>query len=205
MDAKVFGRFIAEVRKENDMTQTDLADKLGVTDKAVSRWERGIGFPDVNTLEPLACALGLSVFELMHSKKTEMKKEATGEWTNESGMLDVMDMAVEMARENQRQQRVSQWLGIIVVIAIAILIKLFCEVSIGAALLVGGVVALVSVALYFYVRNYYDRQSRKIYGFFMLAGTLCTLILFQLSGIGANQTLGLVYGILVLSVVLTYR
>ncbi len=42
MDAKKFGQFISELRKENNMTQADLAKKLQVTDKAVSRWERGV-------------------------------------------------------------------------------------------------------------------------------------------------------------------
>lgn len=61
MDPKVFGTFIAKRRKEKNMTQADLAMKLNVTVKAVSRWERGIGFPDINTIEPLASALEISV------------------------------------------------------------------------------------------------------------------------------------------------
>lgn len=71
MDAKKFGIFIADIRKKENMTQKDLAEKLQVTDKAVSRWERGLGFPDINTLEPLADALHLSVLELMKSEKIE--------------------------------------------------------------------------------------------------------------------------------------
>lgn len=51
MDAKKFGAFISERRKEQHMTQAGLAGKIGVTDKAVSRWERGLGFPDINTIE----------------------------------------------------------------------------------------------------------------------------------------------------------
>ena len=69
MEAKGFGQFIAEVRKSNNITQIELARKLNVTDKAVSRWERGLGFPDINTLEPLADALGVSIVELMQTKK----------------------------------------------------------------------------------------------------------------------------------------
>ena len=61
MDAKRFGAFISERRKEHHMTQADLAGKVGVTDKAVSRWERGLGFPDINTMEPLAEALDVSL------------------------------------------------------------------------------------------------------------------------------------------------
>ena len=69
MDTQQFGAFIAAVRKEQKMTQAELGEKLRVTDKAVSRWERGLGFPDINTLEPLAEALGLTVLELMRSER----------------------------------------------------------------------------------------------------------------------------------------
>lgn len=66
MDAKTFGAFLARVRREQGLTQAELAEQLHVTDKAVSRWERGVGLPDINTLEPLADALGLSLADLMH-------------------------------------------------------------------------------------------------------------------------------------------
>lgn len=71
MDAKIFGAFIAGCRKEMNMTQAELAMKLNVTDKAVSRWERGMGFPDIGTIEPLALTLNISVLEIMQSKKNE--------------------------------------------------------------------------------------------------------------------------------------
>ena len=60
MDSQKFGAFVAEIRKERGLTQSELAKKLSVTNKAVSRWETGAGFPDINTLEPLAEALGVS-------------------------------------------------------------------------------------------------------------------------------------------------
>lgn len=66
MDAKTFGAFLAQVRRAQGLTQAELAEQLHVTDKAVSRWERGVGLPDINTLEPLADALGLSLADLMH-------------------------------------------------------------------------------------------------------------------------------------------
>ena len=50
MDASKFGKFISEKRKALVMTHTDLGNKLMVTDKAVSKWERGLGFPDIKTL-----------------------------------------------------------------------------------------------------------------------------------------------------------
>lgn len=69
MDANKFGSFLAQLRKEQNMTQAELANKLQVTDKAVSRWERGIGLPDISTLEPLSEALHITVLELLRSEK----------------------------------------------------------------------------------------------------------------------------------------
>lgn len=71
MDAKEFGKFIAQLRKENQLTQAELGKKIQVSDKAVSRWERGIGFPDIGTIEPLADALGVTVAEIMKCHKIE--------------------------------------------------------------------------------------------------------------------------------------
>lgn len=82
MDAKQLGPFIAERRKELGMTQTHLAKKLHVTDKAVSRWERGVGLPDINSIEALAKALEVSLVELMQAKRNENEHISTKEAEN---------------------------------------------------------------------------------------------------------------------------
>ncbi len=66
------GAFIAQLRKEQNMTQKELADKLGVTDKAVSKWERGKGIPDIDSIERLSNVLGVSVSELFNGKRDEL-------------------------------------------------------------------------------------------------------------------------------------
>lgn len=68
---KTFGMMIAELRKEHGMTQLELAEKMGVTDKAVSKWERDLSCPDINSLPTLAALLHVSVDELMQLKKGE--------------------------------------------------------------------------------------------------------------------------------------
>lgn len=75
MDYEQIGKFISEKRREKDLTQKELADKLGVTDRAVSKWERGIGCPDISLLEPLSEILGVSILELLHGKKLEKVKD----------------------------------------------------------------------------------------------------------------------------------
>lgn len=91
MDNIQFGVCVAQLRKELGMTQKELANKLNVTDKAVSKWETGKGFPDLKTLEPLAQALGVSLVELMQGRRQEAEtltvseadaavSQAMGQW-----------------------------------------------------------------------------------------------------------------------------
>lgn len=69
MDAKKTGVFIAQLRKELGLTQKELADALNVSDKAISRWETGKGFPDTTLLKPLGDTLGVSVGELLSGER----------------------------------------------------------------------------------------------------------------------------------------
>lgn len=78
MKKETLGTMIASLRKENGMTQLELAEKMGVTDKAVSKWERDLSCPDVNSIPKLAEVFGISVDELMQVKtdsKNEQKKD----------------------------------------------------------------------------------------------------------------------------------
>ena len=65
MDQEKIGKFISSCRKEAGLTQAALADKLGITDRAVSKWETGKGYPDITLLEPIADVFSISVTELI--------------------------------------------------------------------------------------------------------------------------------------------
>ena len=67
---QTMGEIIAQKRKEKGMTQADLALKMNVTDKAVSKWERNVACPDIYSLSPLADVLGIPVNELLNAKST---------------------------------------------------------------------------------------------------------------------------------------
>lgn len=99
MDAKKIGLFIASQRKSLGLTQAELAEKLHVTDKAVSRWERGQGFPDINSIEPLANALEVSIAEIMRGEETPAGS------SNESESLAAKNVIslVEMKREEHKK------------------------------------------------------------------------------------------------------
>lgn len=71
MAAKTMGEIISRLRKEKEMTQAELAAKLNITDKAVSKWERDLSCPDISTIPKLAEILGISVEELLNVKSRE--------------------------------------------------------------------------------------------------------------------------------------
>lgn len=98
MDAEKFGAFVQQRRKELGLSQAELGERLYVTAKAVSRWERGVGFPDIKLLQPLADALGITIVELMHGER--MKKELSRE--------EASSLVTETV-EQMEQQRKMTW------------------------------------------------------------------------------------------------
>lgn len=76
MTKQTFGATISALRKERGMTQLELARQMGVTDKAVSKWERNLSFPDVASLPKLAEVLGTSVDELLEVKTATQEEPA---------------------------------------------------------------------------------------------------------------------------------
>ena len=96
MDAKATGGLIARRRKERNWSQGDLAERLHVTDKAVSRWETGRGLPSLDLLEPLAEALGLTVSELLSGR------ELTAEELPKAAEAQMME---SMERERRTRRR----------------------------------------------------------------------------------------------------
>ncbi len=89
---KTLGTIIAELRKQHGMTQLELAEKMGVTDKAVSKWERDLSCPDISSLPNLAEVLGVSVEDLM-----QVKKEAEAPTSKVAEILEVAPKAVALA------------------------------------------------------------------------------------------------------------
>lgn len=75
MDYENIGKFIAKKRKEKNLTQKDLAEQLKITDRAVSRWERGLGCPDISLLEDLSKTLDVTILELLHGEEIRKKEE----------------------------------------------------------------------------------------------------------------------------------
>ena len=95
MDQLKIGKFIAECRKQKQLTQLQLADKLGITDKAISKWERGIAMPDTSIMLELCDILCISVNELLNGERINMEN------SNEKNEQLLLDMAKELETKNK--------------------------------------------------------------------------------------------------------
>lgn len=118
MNKQIFGTYIAENRKQLGMTQAQLADRLHVTDKAVSKWERGLSYPDVTLLEPLAEALSVSIDALLRCRMPadEGKEQTMTEERNSEPIQTVMEISKETV---QRKKLGSKLLAAALAVVIA--------------------------------------------------------------------------------------
>lgn len=119
MDMNKTGVFISTIRKQNNMTQKELAEKIGVTDKAVSRWETGKGFPDVSMLIILAEVLGISISELVMGEKIQIQEEKAVEIA-EKALISTLDYSQRERRKILKA--VLFWFGNTLPILISIII-----------------------------------------------------------------------------------
>lgn len=117
MDNVQFGVFVTQLRKERGLTQKELADRLCVTDKAVSKWETGKGFPDIKLLEPLARELDVSLVELIQGERQQTDHLTIAE--AEHVVSQAMDQSQKITA--RRYLRLLKWLLVIIGIAAAYL------------------------------------------------------------------------------------
>ena len=133
MDQLKIGKFIAECRKKASLTQLQLAEKLGITDKAVSKWERGIAMPDSSIMLELCDILCISVNELLSGEKINMENN------NQKNEQLLLDMAKELEKKNKTIWS-SMW-----AIMIASMTALFAGLFIAAFLIPEGVWQLITI------------------------------------------------------------
>lgn len=145
MDQIMIGRFIAEERKRKGYTQKILSEKLGISDKTISKWERGNGFPEVSLLIPLCSELDITVNELLSGERVseeQYRKKA------EENMVNL----VKEAQENKKKIVLSIMVGILTIIAavpLFIVAGMF-DMSIGVRITfiaIGIVVVVIGIAV----------------------------------------------------------
>ena len=115
MDQVKIGKFIAECRKGVNLTQMQLAEKLGITDRAVSKWETGRAMPDTSVMLELCDVLGITVNELLNGEKIIMENN---EKKNEQILLN---MAEELEQKNK-----TMWQTMWIIITVSIVGLISC-------------------------------------------------------------------------------
>lgn len=120
MSEKKIGEFIANKRKEKGLTQQELGDKLFVTDKAVSKWERGISFPDITILKKLASILEVDVEDILEGENKSKKKSIESK---------IEEIQIQI-NENNKKRR-NKLIALIIVLFVILIIVIFKNISFG--------------------------------------------------------------------------
>ena len=167
MDQLKIGKFIAECRKKANLTQMQLAEKLGITDKAVSKWERGIAMPDTSIMLELCDILGISVNELLGGEKISMENN------NQKNEQLLLDMAKELEQKNKTVWK-SMW-----VIMIISMTALFSGILIAAFLIPEGVwqlVTILCVCVVFLIPCFYALKLEVSVGVYKCKNCGCEIV-----------------------------
>ena len=117
MDTEKIGSLIAKLRKEKGLTQKELANQLHITDRAVSKWERGLGCPDISLLDDLAKILGVSISSLLN-----------GEEEVENAIKTTITYPTE-SRKQRIKERVNSLFIIVIVFFLLLAISDFAKVE----------------------------------------------------------------------------
>ena len=137
MDQIKIGKFISEKRKEKNITQSELAEKLYITDRAVSKWERGICFPDAGNIQDLCKILDISINDLFSGEMVDMK--------NNEKILE--EHLLEMTRLKEEKDR--QLLRLEYVIGSIILIFFLTIVFVSAYLEMAPIIRITLITIDF--------------------------------------------------------
>ncbi len=146
MDQVKIGRFIAQCRKKADLTQMQLAEKLNITDRAVSKWETGKSMPDSSIMLELCGVLGITVNDLLSGEKISMEN------SNQKNEQLLLDMAKEVEQKNK-----TIWTSMWVIMIVSI-VALLAGICIFAFLIPEGVwqlVAILGICVVFLIPCFY--------------------------------------------------
>lgn len=158
MDQIKIGKFIAEERKRKKYTQRQLADILGISDKTISKWERGNGFPEISLLLPLCEELEISVNELLSGERLEeidYKKKA------EENMVNM----IREKEENIKKMQLTAVVGIIATISFITILMIVVTYTDVISVPVKGLLSVIACAI-FATGIYVAMQGERTIGYY---------------------------------------
>lgn len=144
MDMVQMGSFLAELRKEKNLTQAELGDKLGVTNKTISRWETGNYMPPVEMLEELSNMYGLTINELLSGKKLSTEEYKEMAETNIKETLKASAFNLKEKQDFFKKKWLKDHVAVMVIIGLTI-IAVFVTGAIMKNVLIGYVAILMLV------------------------------------------------------------
>lgn len=138
MDQIKIGKFIAECRKKNNLTQLQLAEKLNITDRAISKWENGRGMPDSSIMLDLCTELKISVNELLSGEMIDMK-----EYDKKSE-----ELLIKLAKQDELKNKMlmtSMWTLLITSVIFYIAILLLAVNTLKSGILLGTIICVFTM------------------------------------------------------------
>ena len=157
MDQIKIGKFIQEKRKEKNITQSELAEKLNITDRAVSKWERGLCLPDASTMPELCNILNITINDLFSGEKVDMKNN---EKKLEENLLEMTKL---------REQKDKDLLTLEIVIGFLATIFLLVNVFLASLLEIPTwlrILLIIIGFIFFIIGMYYAIRIEQIAGYY---------------------------------------
>ncbi len=162
MDTVMIGKFLAELRREKSLTQEQLAERIGTSNKTISRWENGNYMPPVEMLCVLSEFYGVSINELVSGRRLDEREEKQAAEENLKEVLSVSAFSLEERKQfyTKKWKRAHWWVRVLnILVPLAIIIIGFCLDS----MLAVGLACLVSVAFnvvsYNEMMGYVERKA----------------------------------------------
>ena len=181
MDQIKIGKFIAELRKSKNMTQQQLAEKIGVSFKTVSKWETGRGMPELSTLKPLSDELGITINELLNGEK--IKKE---EYLNklEENMIATIDYSDK--KINEKDKNIGIFLLIIGLLISLAAVSIFSSESSWSSIysVLGSIISLIGFSKIIKKLSYI---KRVILNFSFFAIFIALLFILDFTNVTINH------------------
>ena len=146
MDLIKIGKFISTCRKENNITQEQLAEKLFVTDRAVSKWERGLSLPDAGKMLDLCDILGINVNELLNGERIDMK-----DYNKKTD-----ELLIELSKQEEiknKKMMMDMWVLMLTTVVFYVGIVLLASFTLKEGFLLGTIICvstIITVAVAFY-------------------------------------------------------
>lgn len=186
MDAAYTGKQIAQRRKQLGMTQKDLAEQLHVTDKAVSKWELGINFPDLGLMEALAKALDTTPAALLGLESADQNEM----------LSSLAKISREQLEEARKDLRLFSWGSIITAVLLALAYHLTQKRAVEVYYLLHSMITLTGIVGLVYLFKYGEIKKWEPADLFIFYGGLFSVLVYLgiqfLTGHGPHPVLGLV-------------